>query len=80
MTGSGREGDEIEIRRRGTAWSGEHVAVRRRQVSSGTTFAAVFPSLAAGHYDLRSRQDAVTLVSDVAVTAAGVTQVDDPTS
>jgi hypothetical protein len=46
-------GAEVEIRRLGTAWRGEHTAVRERRVLGGTRFAGVFGSLPGGTYQLR---------------------------
>ncbi|HLX88403.1 MAG TPA: hypothetical protein VKR22_08125 [Acidimicrobiales bacterium] len=48
-------GDEIEIRRVGREWQGDHVAVRRRQVGSRSFAAALFGPLEAGSYQLRWR-------------------------
>jgi hypothetical protein len=48
-------GAEIEIRREGGQWTGSHVAVLERRVEGGPIFAAVFPSLPAGAYQLRIR-------------------------
>jgi hypothetical protein len=49
------DGFEIEIRRPGTAWDGTHVAVRPRQIPDGVVYAALFPELAQGHYEVRIR-------------------------
>jgi hypothetical protein len=48
------DGEEIEIRPSGTDWSGRHVAVRARP-GSHAVYAAVFPSLPEGTYELRLR-------------------------
>jgi hypothetical protein len=49
------DGFEIEIRRRGTEWDGTHVAVRPRQIPDGVVYAALFPELAEGDYEVRLR-------------------------
>ena len=46
-------GREIEIRPRGTVWTGTHTGVRDRQVGGKVLHAGVFGSLAAGPYDVR---------------------------
>jgi hypothetical protein len=48
-------GAEVEIRRRGMPWRGEHTAVRERHVLGTTRFAGVFGSLPGGTYELRLR-------------------------
>src|SRR5579883_1087287 len=60
------EDAEVEIRARGGRWTGRHVAVRRRAVAGGERFAAVFPALRAGPYELRPHRsggDAVLVAS-----------------
>ncbi len=52
---SALDGTELEVRRRGTSWLGEHTAVRPRRLRDGTCFAAMFGSLDAGCYELRVR-------------------------
>jgi hypothetical protein len=49
------DGYEIEIRRRGTPWDGTHVAVRPRRIPDGVLYAALFPELAQGDYEVRIR-------------------------
>ena len=49
------EGLEIEIRRSGAAWDGTHVAVRPRRVPAGVVYAALFPELRQGDYEVRLR-------------------------
>lgn len=49
------DGFEIEIRRRGTAWDGTHVAVRPRRIPDGVVYAALFPELVQGEYEVRVR-------------------------
>ena len=46
---------EIEIRRCGTAWDGTHVAVRPRRIPGGLVYAALFPELRQGDYEVRLR-------------------------
>ena len=46
-------GREIEIRRAGTTWTGQHVAVRERTGAGASQFAAIFGGLAEGRYELR---------------------------
>lgn len=48
-------GAEVEIRRLREPWEGRHVAVRARPGPGATVFAAVFPALDAGAYELRVR-------------------------
>jgi hypothetical protein len=49
---------EIEIRAVGDEWAGIHVAVRERLLPDGAVWAALFPSLTAGDYDIRVREHA----------------------
>jgi hypothetical protein len=46
-------GDEIEIRRLDEPWCGTHVAVRERTLPDGAVWAALFPALTAGRYEIR---------------------------
>jgi hypothetical protein len=48
-------GREIEIRPAGNEWDGTHVAVIPRHLGSETIYAALFPALKAGHYQVRER-------------------------
>jgi hypothetical protein len=50
-------GLEIEIRREGTPWDGTHVAVRARNIPGGEVYAALFPGLQQGSYEVRVRGD-----------------------
>lgn len=50
------DGREIEIRRQGTAWDGTHVAVRPRRIPDGVVYAALFPELVEGDYEVRVRK------------------------
>jgi hypothetical protein len=46
---------EIEIRGGGEPWQGTHVAVRERALPDGTVWAALFPALVEGDYEIRVR-------------------------
>lgn len=46
-------GDEIEIRAVGDPWRGTHVAVRERVLPDRTVWAALFPALGQGSYEIR---------------------------
>ena len=48
-------GEEIEIRAVGAAWDGTHVEVRERQLPDSTVWAALFPALTHGEYEIRLR-------------------------
>ncbi len=48
-------GLEMEIRRVGDDWNGQHVFVRRRDGASASQFAAIFGSLGDGSYEFRLR-------------------------
>jgi hypothetical protein len=48
-------GAEIEIRRDGDPWAGRHVAVRERQLPDAAVWAALFPTLDSGGYEIRVR-------------------------
>lgn len=80
VTGEARNGCEIEIRGAGTSWAGEHVAVRERRIRSGAMYAALFPSLPQGRYDLRLRPHGPAVLDGITVTAGEVTHVIDPTT
>jgi hypothetical protein len=49
------DGLEVEIRRHGTEWDGTHVAVRPRRIPDGVVYAALFPELSQGDYEVRVR-------------------------
>jgi hypothetical protein len=69
------DGVEIEIRRRGTAWDGMHVAVRPRRIPDGVVYAALFPVLVQGDYEVRVRGGAPDgATADVAVNGGRVSQ------
>ena len=67
-------GSEIEIRARGTAWDGTHVAVRERHVGGGLVYAAFFPGLVQGRYQVRLRGDADGPATDVKVEGGRVSE------
>jgi hypothetical protein len=48
-------GLEIEIRRDDESWAGRHVAVRERVLPDRAVWAALFPSLVEGSYEIRVR-------------------------
>jgi hypothetical protein len=49
-------GAEIEIRAADEAWRGTHVAVRERALPDRAVWAAVFPALEEGSYEIRVRE------------------------
>jgi hypothetical protein len=51
---------EIEIRAVGDEWAGIHVAVRERLLPDAAVWAALFPSLVEGDYEIRVREHAPT--------------------
>jgi hypothetical protein len=65
-------GSEIEIRHEGTPWDGTHVAVRARSIPGGEVYAALFPGLRQGRYEVRVRGDEEGLVAGVDVVGARV--------
>jgi hypothetical protein len=67
-------GLEIEIRREGARWDGTHVAVRARRIPGGEVYAALFPSLEQGGYEVRVRDDESGPVVPVAVAGARVSE------
>jgi hypothetical protein len=72
------DGREVEVRPQGAPWTGRHTAVRRRDVRSGSCFAAVFDSLGTGVYQLRLCGSGTEPVLHVAVEAGRVTEADWP--
>ena len=54
-TGAAMCGLEMEIRRVGDDWNGQHVYVRRRDGDGSPQFAAIFGSLEDGSYEFRVR-------------------------
>jgi hypothetical protein len=53
FTGEALEGSDLEIRRAGGPWAGIRAGVERRDLKEAVCFAAVFPGLAAGDYQVR---------------------------
>jgi len=72
------EGEEIEIRSIGTPWAGTHVAVRERRLCQGSRWAALFPSLSAGTYEVRLKNGSGSPVVRVEVYGGRVASVDWP--
>jgi hypothetical protein len=68
------DGREVEIRPEGAPWTGQHTAVRRRDVRAGACFAAVFASLSPGVHQLRACGTGAEPVLQVAVEAGRVTE------
>lgn len=67
-------GSEIEIRRGGAPWDGTHVAVRARHIPDGELYAALFPALGYGSYEVRLRGDAKGPVASLRVEGGRVTE------
>jgi hypothetical protein len=67
-------GMEIEIRREGAPWDGTHVAVRARNVPGGEVYAALFPALEQGSYEVRVRGDDNGVVATIDVEGARVSE------
>jgi hypothetical protein len=67
-------GSEIEIRRDGTQWDGTHVAVRARHIPDGELYAALFPALGHGTYEVRWRGDANGPVASLHVEGGRVSE------
>jgi hypothetical protein len=65
---------EIEIRRRGAAWDGTHVAVRARHVTGGVAHAALFYGLEQGQYEVRRRSGTEGPVAMLLVEGGRVTE------
>jgi len=66
------DGEEIEIRPHGGAWTGHHTAVRARHLRPRVVHAGVFGSLAVGLYDLRLRPSTPGPESPSGVTTVAV--------
>jgi hypothetical protein len=67
-------GSEIEIRRGGASWDGTHVAVRARHILNGEMYAALFPALRHGSYEVRLRGDATGPVASLDVEGGRVVE------
>jgi hypothetical protein len=67
-------GDELEIRGVDEPWRGTHVAVRPRVLTDRTVWAALFPALPNGRYEIRVRGgEPGSATTRVAVTGGRVT-------
>lgn len=67
-------GTEIEIRGVDEPWRGTHVAVRERALADRAVWAAVFPALQAGRYEIRVRRaDPTGPTTSVVVSGGRVT-------
>jgi hypothetical protein len=66
-------GREIEIREVGAPWAGRHVAVLRRDLPDGPVWAALFPSLTEGDYEVRVIGEPGGLTITLSVIGARVT-------
>jgi hypothetical protein len=67
-------GLEIEIRGIGEQWCGTHVAVRERLLPDRTVWAALFPALLEGSYEIRVKDgDPLGPIGSVAVSGGRVT-------
>jgi hypothetical protein len=75
-TPGGLEGDEIEVWPAGATRPLTHAVVRRRHVGQRYRFAAVFPTLEAGDYLLRSVRDRAEAPREVTVRGGQVTAAD----
>jgi hypothetical protein len=53
FTDEALEGTELEIRKAGGPWAGIRAEVERHDIKEAICFAAVFPGLAAGDYQVR---------------------------
>ncbi len=72
------DGTQLEVRRQGASWRGEHTAVRPRHLRDGTCFAAVFGSLVAGRYELRVCGTETAPVIDAAVVGGSIAEASWP--
>ncbi|MBV9485399.1 MAG: hypothetical protein JO246_05025 [Frankiaceae bacterium] len=68
------DGSELEIRRVGEEWAGVHVAVRERPVGAESIYAALFPELVAGDYEVRVKGDDTSFLGGFHVTGGQVAQ------
>jgi len=71
-TPSHMAGTEIEISRVGESTRRQHVVVRARHSPAGTTYAALYPKLASGRYELWAATGTVALT--VAIDGGSVTE------
>jgi hypothetical protein len=68
-------GREIEIHELGTPWAGRHVAVLRRDLPDSPVWAALFPSLTEGDYEVRVIGEPGSPTASFTVVGARVTSV-----
>jgi hypothetical protein len=68
------DGTELEVRREGEPWRGEHTAVRPRHLRDGTCFAAVYGSLVAGRYQLRVRGNGAAPAVEASVVGGSIAE------
>lgn len=67
-------GDELEIRAVDEPWRGTHVAVRPRVLTDRTVWAALFPALHDGRYEIRVRhREPASATTTLTVTGGRVT-------
>ncbi len=66
-TGASMCGLEMEIRRVGDDWCGQHVYVRRREGGGHRQFAAIFGALGDGSYEFRIRGSRSPVARAVAI-------------
>jgi hypothetical protein len=66
-------GQEMEIRPDGGVWDGTHVSVLPRHFADGTIWAALFPALPAGRYEVRLRGQVDGPLASFEVTGGRVT-------
>lgn len=71
-------GHEVEIRARESQWDGRHVALHRRQTTTGQCTAAVFAGLPAGEWDVRLRDRTQAAFVGLSVQGGRVTTVNLP--
>jgi hypothetical protein len=64
-------GDELEIRAVDEPWCGAHVAVRPRVLADRTVWAALFPALDHGRYEIRVRHRAPTSATTTVAVSGG---------
>ncbi len=73
LTPASLAGHEIEIRPQNGDWAGRHVAVLERRLTGGPTWAAVFPSLPEGGWEIRVRHNPTSPVAALDVAGGHVT-------
>jgi hypothetical protein len=73
LTPASLAGHEIEIRFQNSVWAGRHVAVLERRLPAGPTWAAVFPSLTEGRWEIRVRHNPTSPIAAFDVAGGHVT-------